>query len=369
MISESVRDEDLLVEIGDGVGRVTMNRPETLNALTAGHFDQLTRAFECLGRAEEVRVVVLTGAGRAFSAGGDLSTLTRAVLIETATAALHTAISIRRCPKPVVAEVNGDAIGGGNEFVLADIAVAAISARLGQAGTRLGWAPVVGGSNFLSMSIGDKRAREVVLLSKIVPAVDALEWGWINEVVPADELRSATDTWCRDLILKSPDGLRLAKTSSNLWWDLSFASMGPALHRWRQDCERRRSKRVVVPSSRSDPRSGRRGDELSGHANRRRGVACRRRVFDPNPKLSPELREGRWRRSRPTRQERLVCDRRWSTARGPQGPTPWREPHELTNSVAGGFMNEAPSMATGSRSSSMIAASPCSPGSGRRGHE
>jgi 2-ketocyclohexanecarboxyl-CoA hydrolase len=221
---------DLLVDVSSGVARITLNRPENLNALSSAHFRQLCRAFERVGWRDDVRVIVLTGAGRAFSAGGDLTTLSRAAVIESANASLHTVLTIRRCPKPVIAMVNGDAIGGGNEVVIAcDLAIAAEEARLGQAGTRLGWAPVIGGTNYLSMSIGDKRAREVVFLSKIVPAAVALSWGWVNAVVPRRDLETVTQNWCDELILRSPDGLRLAKAASNIWWDLSLASMSPGI--------------------------------------------------------------------------------------------------------------------------------------------
>lgn len=219
-------EQDLLIEIEAGVARLTMNRPDVLNALTAAHFDQLTATFDRLSRDDEVRVIVLTGAGKAFSAGGDLKTLNREVLLETAHANARTAAAMRGCLKPVIAEVNGDAVGGGNELViLADMAVAAESARLGQAGTRLGWAPIIGGTTFLSMSVGDKRAREITFFSKVVPAAVAEEWGWVNRVVPDDRLRAEVDEWCRELILRSPGGLRLAKSTANVWWDMSITAM------------------------------------------------------------------------------------------------------------------------------------------------
>ena len=226
----SARPEDLLIAVEDGIAWVRMNRPDVLNALTVGHFRQLTDAFYDVGWRRDVGVVVLTGAGRAFCAGGDVSTLDKDVVVEAGKYALFACLAIRRCPKPVIAMVNGDAVGGGNELVIAcDLAVAAESARLGQAGTRLGWAPVVGATNFLSMIVGDKRAREIVFLSRIVPARTALEWGWVNEVVPDDELEGATRRWCDELLARAPEGLHLAKATSNFWWDLSYAAMSGGL--------------------------------------------------------------------------------------------------------------------------------------------
>jgi len=222
--------EDLLAKVEGGVAWLTMNRPQVLNALSFAHFRQLADALYDVGWRRDVGVVVLTGAGKAFCAGGDVSTLTKETLVDAGKWALVACLAIRRCPRPVIAMVNGDAIGGGNELVIAcDFAVAAESARLGQAGTRLGWAPVVGASNFLSMSVGDKRAREIVFLSKIVPARTAAEWGWINEVVPDQDIMTATQRWCTELLARSPTGLQLAKASSNFWWDLSYAAMSSGL--------------------------------------------------------------------------------------------------------------------------------------------
>src|ERR1700730_3910821 len=110
--------EDLLVEIKDRVAWLTTNRPEQLNPLSAAHFRQLAAAVYQVGWRKDVDVIVVTGAGRAFSAGGDLRTLTRDVVIETGNQAIQAFLTIRRCPKPVLAMVNGDAVGGGNELVI-----------------------------------------------------------------------------------------------------------------------------------------------------------------------------------------------------------------------------------------------------------
>lgn len=222
--------EDLLVEVKDGVAKLTMNRPDVLNALSAAHFRQLTDAVYDVGWRKDVGVVVLTGAGRAFCAGGDLRTLTKDIVVETGKWALQTLMALRRCPKPVLAVINGDAVGGGNELVIAcDLAIASSKARLGQAGTRLGWAPVVGATNVFPLQIGEKRAKEIVFLSKIVPAEKALEWGWINEVVAPEELADAEARWCEQLLAMAPEGLHLAKVGANYWWDLAYTSMSGGL--------------------------------------------------------------------------------------------------------------------------------------------
>lgn len=230
MPDQFAQESDLLVDVTSAVGTLTLNRPEVLNPLSAAHLRQLSAAIYSLGQRDDVRVIVLTGAGRAFSAGGDLRILTRDVVVDAAHWMIETLSVMRTCPKPIIAKVNGDAVGGGNELVIGcDLAVAASSARLGHAGTRLGWAPIAGGTNFLSMSVGDKRSREITFLSKVVTAETAHEWGWINEVVDPSRLDEATARWCQELVERSPRGLRLAKASANFWWDLAYPSMTSGL--------------------------------------------------------------------------------------------------------------------------------------------
>jgi 2-ketocyclohexanecarboxyl-CoA hydrolase len=228
--AEVAHDDDLLVSVDGGVARITLNRPDVLNALSAAHFRQLTAAIHDVSSRAGVGVVVLTGAGRAFSAGGDLRTLSKDVLVDTTKYAIQTLLAIRQCPRPVVAVVNGDAVAGGNELVIAcDLAIASSSARLGHAGTRLGWAPILGATNVFTTQVGEKRAKEIVFLSKLVPAATALEWGWVNEVVEPSELEAAEKHWCDELLARSPEGLQLAKSSANFWWDLAYASMASSM--------------------------------------------------------------------------------------------------------------------------------------------
>lgn len=224
------RADHLLVEVKDGVAWLRMNRPEVLNALSANHFRQLTEALHDVGWREDVGVVVLTGTGKVFCAGGDVRTIDKDALVKIGNYALQTLLCIVRCPKPVIAMVNGDAIGGGNELVIAcDFAVAARSARLGQGGTKLGWAPVLGGTNFLAMSIGDKRSKAITYLSRIVSATTAEEWGWVNETVDDDELEAATLRWCDEILARAPEGLHLAKVTANHWWDVCYPSISSGL--------------------------------------------------------------------------------------------------------------------------------------------
>jgi 2-ketocyclohexanecarboxyl-CoA hydrolase len=116
--------------------------------------------------------------------------------------------------------VNGVAAGGGNELVIArDLAIAAESATFGQTGVRVGSAPVLGGTNFLALNIGEKRAKEVAFLCRRYSARDALQLGWINAVVEDQELEPEVTRWAGELLAMSPRYLEIAKISSNYWWN------------------------------------------------------------------------------------------------------------------------------------------------------
>ena len=122
--------------------------------------------------------------------------------------------------------VNGVAVGGGNEIVIAcDLAIAARSARLGQAGTMIGACPVIGGTNLLPLQIGEKRAKQIVFFSEKVSAEQAHAWGWVNEVVDDEDLQGTVREWADRLLQLHPQSLQIAKASSNVWWNLSYDSM------------------------------------------------------------------------------------------------------------------------------------------------
>ena len=120
---------------------------------------------------------------------------------------------------PVIAAVNGPAFGGGNELVVAcDLAIAAESARFGQTGVKVGSAPVLGGTNLLAMTVGEKKAKEVVFLCRPYTAAQALELGWINAVVPDGELFGEVERWCDEICTMSARYMEVAKTSTNVYW-------------------------------------------------------------------------------------------------------------------------------------------------------
>jgi len=211
---------DIRVERKGEVAWIRLNRPERMNAYDASMARELIAAVEA---AADAGVIVLTGSGKAFCAGGYLANLSDpdpAELRSMFYGSLKVYEALRTSPRPVIAAVNGAAAGGGNELVVAcDMAIAAESATFGQTGVKVGSAPVLGGTNFLTMSVGEKRAKEIAFMCRRYPASEALEMGLINAVVPADELEAEVTRWAGELLRMSPRYLEIAKISSNVWWN------------------------------------------------------------------------------------------------------------------------------------------------------
>lgn len=191
--------ERVLVEIADGIGTLTLNRPEKLNAFDSEGCADLIEALRMVAASDAVRVIVLTGAGRAFCAGADLAVL------ETDGPALvaagkEIALIIRSAPKPVLAAVNGPAAGGGANLALAcDYRLASDAATIGQVFHKLGLGPDWGGSYFLPRLVGISKALELVWSARMVPAAEALQLGLFDRVVPhadlATEARKLAAVW------------------------------------------------------------------------------------------------------------------------------------------------------------------------------
>jgi naphthoate synthase len=211
---------DILVEKKDGVAWITINRPQVRNAFRTRTVAELTDAFVDVRWDPTVGVVVLTGAGdKAFCSGGDqkerghggYATDQRPMDVE----ALHTAI--RHIPKPVIAMVNGYAIGGGHVLhVLCDLSIAADTAVFGQTGPRVGSVDAGHGTGYLARLVGEKKAREIWYMCRQYTAQEALAMGLVNKVVPLADLRREVEQWCRELLEKSPTALALAKQSFNI---------------------------------------------------------------------------------------------------------------------------------------------------------
>ena len=198
---------------------ITLNRPDVLNAQSDELRAEVTQALERAGLDDEVYVVVLTGAGeKAFSAGADISQFPSRYPVDviTAKARRRPYETIREMPKPVIAAVNGLALGGGCELVLAcDLVVAADTAKFGQPEIRVGVIPGCGGTQVLPRLMGEKRAKELIFTGRMMDAGEALGYGIVNRVVPLAELREATQQLVSDLLRNSPAILKLAKIAVN----------------------------------------------------------------------------------------------------------------------------------------------------------
>ncbi|OZM72082.1 1,4-dihydroxy-6-naphthoate synthase [Amycolatopsis antarctica] len=222
--------QDIIYATDNGVATITINRPEKRNAFREETLDELIEAFRLAEADREIGVIVLTGAGdKAFCSGGDIawehaSSPEGAHQLARRTTTL--AMIIRGCGKPVIARVRGYAVGGGNELqLLCDLTVASEDAVFGQSGPKMGSVPIWWGTQLLPRLVGEKRAREVVMLCEQYSAEQALSMDWINKVVPAAELDEAVRAWCDRLLGMSPQALRVAKLSLNFESDQLWPSV------------------------------------------------------------------------------------------------------------------------------------------------
>jgi naphthoate synthase len=208
---------------GDGIAKITINRPEVRNAFRPQTIVELSQAFERAREDTSVGVIVLTGEGPlAFCSGGDQRVRgDKGYETEPGSGQgrFHVTdlqVQIRRLPKPVVAMVAGYAVGGGHVLhVCCDLTIAADNARFGQTGPRVGSWDGGFGASLLARQIGRKRAMEVWMMCRQYDAQQALDWGLVNAVVPLDQLEEETVRWCREMLALSPFALRLVKASFN----------------------------------------------------------------------------------------------------------------------------------------------------------
>lgn len=222
----------LLYTKSESVARITINRPQVYNAYNTPALIELREAFRDATFDDKVGVIVLTGAGeKAFCTGGDVKeyadvyTRTPRDYWKYMTCFQEALDAIRNSGKPVIARINGIVAGGGNELNLAcDLAIAVEHATFRQVGTRVGSVAAGGATQWLPITIGDRRSREMLFLCEAVPAATALDWGLINQVVPAAELDGAVNVMVQKLLDKFPECLRYTKQQVNFWKDLAWHS-------------------------------------------------------------------------------------------------------------------------------------------------
>ncbi len=226
---EELAFESIVYEKAPPRATITLNRPEVLNAFDFRMLRELARACEDASWDDEIRVVVVTGTGRAFCVGADLKSWSADYLGKPKEywkwfgAFKDAHDRMREIGKPTLARVNGIAVGGGNELQMAcDLAVMVDDAFIRHVGLEHGSVPAGGATQWLPVFVGDRRAREIILMCEEIPAAQALEWGLVNWVVSAAELDAKVDEVVEKLAAKLPQTTRYAKQQLNFWRDLSW---------------------------------------------------------------------------------------------------------------------------------------------------
>ena len=218
---ESFNFEEILFEEYNHIAKVTINRPRYRNAFTPKTVWEMSQAFNYCREALNIRVVILTGAGdKAFCSGGDMNVKGHGGYIGSDGVprlnVLDLQMQIRRLPKPVIAMVNGYAIGGGHVLhVVCDLSIASENAIFGQTGPKVGSFDAGFGASYLARVVGQKKAREIWFLCRQYSAEEAERMGLVNKVVPFDRLEDECIDWAETMIERSPLALRMMKAGFN----------------------------------------------------------------------------------------------------------------------------------------------------------
>ncbi len=213
--------EDILFDLYEGIAKITINRPHVYNAFRPKTNFEILDALEICRERNDIDVVILTGAGdKAFCSGGDQNVKGTGGYVDDQGVprlnVLDVHKRIRELPKPVIAMVNGYAIGGGHVLhVVCDLTIASDNARFGQTGPKVGSFDGGFGSSYLARSVGQKKAREIWFLCKQYTAAEAEQMGMVNAVVPLEQLEDTTVEWCQMIQKRSPLAIRMIKRALN----------------------------------------------------------------------------------------------------------------------------------------------------------
>lgn len=213
--------KEILFEACDGVAKITINRPRYRNAFTPLTTQEMSRAFAYCREAQQIGVVILTGAGdKAFCSGGDMHVKGRGGYVGTDGVprlnVLDVQKQIRSLPKPVIAMVNGYAIGGGHVLhLMCDLTIASENAIFGQTGPKVGSFDAGFGASYLARIVGQKKAREIWFLCRQYTAEEAERMGMVNKVVPFEHLEDECMEWAATMMERSPLALRMIKAGLN----------------------------------------------------------------------------------------------------------------------------------------------------------
>jgi 2-(1,2-epoxy-1,2-dihydrophenyl)acetyl-CoA isomerase len=226
-------EPQVLVETDGPIGRLVLNRPDKLNSFSGAMRDEIANGLETLGADKSVRVVILTGRGRAFCAGADVKYM--AGLLENGDydeanalveAGRRTIKAIVEMQKPVIASLNGPAAGGGANLALScDLRIASDRASIGQTFNRIGLHPDWGGTWIVPRLVGQAKAAELFLFAEMIEAHEAKRIGLLIRVVPHDELEAATNDWAQRLAQKPALSLALVKQALQRSWGATLDEM------------------------------------------------------------------------------------------------------------------------------------------------
>ncbi len=219
----------IIYEKSEGIATITLNRPEALNAFSKEVITEVLQALEDVRTDKNVRVVVLTGAGeKAFSAGADIKAMKGVNALKARELSLmgeRLCNALENLEKPVIAAINGYALGGGLEVAMAcDLRLASERARMGQTEINIGLIPGWGGTQRLTRLVGRTKAKELIFTGKIIDAKTAEQLGIVNMVIPAEEFREKVRQFAKELTFKAPVALKVAKALINKGADMSLES-------------------------------------------------------------------------------------------------------------------------------------------------
>jgi len=219
----------IIHEKSEGIATITLNRPEALNAFSKDVVEEVLLALEDVRNDETVRVVVLTGAGeKAFSAGADIKSMVGMTSLKARELSLmgeKLCVALENLEKPVIAALNGYALGGGLEVAMScDLRVASETARMGQTEINIGLIPGWGGTQRLTRLVGMTKAKELVFTGKMIDAKTAEQLGIVNMVVPADKFKETVRQFALELTSKAPVAIKVAKALINKGADIGLDS-------------------------------------------------------------------------------------------------------------------------------------------------
>jgi enoyl-CoA hydratase/carnithine racemase len=232
--------QNILYAKGNWRATITINRPRVYNCLNLDTLRELSAAFEDAAWDDTVAVIIVTGAGdKAFCTGADMKEWKEDFLdtpndfYKWMGVFIETYERLRNIGKPTIARLNGMVVGGGNELQMScDLAVAADDVFISHAGTSRGSVAAAGATQWLPLIVGDRRAREILLLNERISAQKALEWGLVNQVVPRAGLDEAVDTMAEKLVNKLPECTRYTKQQLNFWREFSWSMTIGHLRDW-----------------------------------------------------------------------------------------------------------------------------------------